>query len=66
METRTYPKVEQYLKVTTSSDNDVFIVLPWAQTILGGEKKLHREFLHSIIHLQLTGNMQQLVDSSRK
>lgn len=59
--------MEQYLKATTWNDDDVFIVLPWAQTILvGGRKKLHREFLHSIIHLQLTGKMQQFFASSRK
>lgn len=36
--------MEQYLKATTWNDDDVFIVLPWAQTILvgggGGEKKI--------------------------
>lgn len=31
-----------------------------------GEKKLHWKFLRSIIHLQLTGNMQQFFASSKK
>lgn len=47
--------MEQYLKVTTSSDDDVFIVPPWAQS-QKKEKTLHRALLHSIFPLCLKEN----------
>lgn len=64
--------MEQNLKVTTSSDDDVFIVLPWVDAILKKKKekvkKKHvgRAFLHSALHLQSAYNEQQFVVSSRK
>lgn len=36
-------EMEQYLKVTTSSDDDLFIVLPWV-AIMKKKKKTHRKW----------------------
>ena len=42
-------EMEQYLKVTTSSDDDVFIVLPWVDVIF--KHMLLEYFFYSALHI---------------